>query len=54
MYSKLDYNINPLVNAIGKMPSEFTKQDIINYVCFIFAMGIEINNDAEESVSEGC
>ena len=32
MYSKLDYNINPLVNAIGKMPSEFTKQDIINYV----------------------
>lgn len=32
MYSKLDYNINPLVNAIGKMPSDFTKQDIINYV----------------------
>lgn len=32
MNSVLDYNINPLVRSIGKMPAEFTKEDIINYV----------------------
>lgn len=30
--NSLDYNINPLVNAIGKMPAEFTKQDIVNFI----------------------
>ena len=28
----LKYNINPLVSAIGKMPEEFTKEDIINFI----------------------
>lgn len=28
----LEYNINPLVAAIGKLPSEFTKKDIIDYI----------------------
>lgn len=28
----LEYNINPLVAAIGKLPSEFTKKDIIEYI----------------------
>lgn len=27
-----DYNINPLVNLIGKEPCDFTKKDLINYV----------------------
>lgn len=32
MDTLLKYNINPLVNAIGKMPEQFTKEDIINYI----------------------
>ena len=32
MNTTLEYNINPLVAGIGKMPSEFTKKDIIDYV----------------------
>ena len=28
----LDYNINPLVSQLGKLPQEFTKKDIINFV----------------------
>ena len=28
----LKYNINPLVNAIGKTPDQFTKEDIINFI----------------------
>jgi len=32
MNSFFEYNINPLVSALGKMPSEFTKKDIIDYV----------------------
>lgn len=32
MSSILDYNINPLVNAIGKTPAEFTRKDIVNYI----------------------
>lgn len=32
MNSILDYNINPLVQALGKMPCEFTKRDIMNYI----------------------
>ena len=27
-----DYNINPLVKALGKAPKEFTKKDIIDYI----------------------
>ncbi len=30
--NRLDYNINPLVCQIGKVPSDFTKQDIIDFV----------------------
>lgn len=30
--NNLKYNINPLVNAIGKMPGQFTKQDIMDYI----------------------
>ena len=32
MNTALTYNINPLVSAIGKMPDEFTKDDIINFI----------------------
>ena len=32
MSTALQYNINPLVSAIGKMPEEFTKEDIINFI----------------------
>ena len=32
MNTNLDYNINPLVNAIGKNPCEFTREDIVNYI----------------------
>ena len=32
MNAALTYNINPLVSAIGKMPDEFTKDDIINFI----------------------
>ena len=28
----LDYNINPLVRELGKLPQEFTKKDIISFV----------------------
>lgn len=28
----LDYNINPLVSQLGKLPQEFTKKDIIRFV----------------------
>ena len=32
MNSILEYNINPLVIQIGKEPSQFTKEDIINFI----------------------
>jgi len=32
MNPTFEYNINPLVAEIGKMPAEFTKKDIIGYV----------------------
>ena len=30
--SILKYNINPMVSAIGKIPDQFTKEDIINFI----------------------
>ncbi len=32
MSTETQYSINPLVQALGKCPSEFTKQDIIEYI----------------------